>query len=222
MAHLSVTVVPVTPFQQNCSVLKCEKTGKGCVIDPGGDLDEILAAVAEAGVELESILVTHAHVDHAAGVAALARMRGLPIYGPHPGDDFWIEGLAMQGQMFGIEGGESFTPTRWLDDGDTVRVGDLTLEVIHCPGHTPGHVVFFERSEKIAFVGDVLFAGSIGRTDFPQGDHAALISSIRDKLFPLGDDVTFVCGHGPNSTFGRERQTNPFVSDRAIARSRHR
>jgi len=216
MSSLSVTVVPVTPFVQNCSIIRCERTGRGAVVDPGGDVDEILAALEEEKVELESILVTHAHVDHAAGVAALARAKNVPIYGPHRGDDFWIDGLEMQGQMFGIEGGEPFTPTRWLDDGDAVTVGALTFEVVHCPGHTPGHIVFFSREEKLAFVGDVLFAGSIGRTDFPGGDHATLLSSIRDKLFPLGDDVRFVCGHGPDSSFGRERQSNPFVSDRAM------
>lgn len=216
MSALSVTVVPVTPFVQNCSIIRCQQTGRGAVVDPGGDIEEILSALDDERVELESILVTHAHVDHAAGVAALARAKNVPIYGPHRGDDFWIDGLEMQGQMFGIDGGEPFTPTRWLGDGDTVTVGALTFEVVHCPGHTPGHVVFFSRAEKLAFVGDVLFAGSIGRTDFPGGDHATLLSSIRDKLFPLGDDVRFVCGHGPDSSFGRERQSNPFVSDRAV------
>jgi glyoxylase-like metal-dependent hydrolase (beta-lactamase superfamily II) len=213
VSGLSFSLVPVTPFVQNCALLRCAQTGRGAVIDPGGDVDKILAAAAELDVQLEKILVTHAHIDHAGAVAELHRSASLPIEGPHKGDDFWIEGMAMQGQMFGVGGGESFEPDRWLGDGDEVTVGAQTLEVIHCPGHTPGHVVFFHRGDKLAFVGDVLFAGSIGRTDFPKGDHATLIHSIRDKLFPLGDDVRFACGHGPMSTFGDERRTNPFVAD---------
>jgi glyoxylase-like metal-dependent hydrolase (beta-lactamase superfamily II) len=215
---LRATVIPVTPFAQNCSVVWDDATGRGAVIDPGGDLDRVLAAADEEGVTLEKILLTHAHIDHAGATAELARLRGLPIEGPHPGDRFWIEQLPQQGAMFGLGRSESFEPTRWLGHGDTVTVGDLPLEVLHCPGHTPGHVVFFDRAARVAFVGDVLFAGSIGRTDFPGGDYATLIRAIRENLFPLGDDVRFVPGHGPMSTFGEERKSNPFVSDAAAGR----
>ena len=183
------------------------------MVDPGGDLDRILAAAEDEGVILEKILLTHAHIDHAGGTAELAKSAELPIEGPHKDDNFWIQGLAMQAQMFGFPAPEVFTPNRWLEDGDTVTVGNETLEVLHTPGHTPGHVVFFHRGSKLAQVGDVLFNGSIGRTDFPKGDYNTLIHSIREKLFPLGDDVSFICGHGPMSTFGQERATNPFVSD---------
>jgi len=214
MAALTYRTVPVTPFVQNCALLKCEETGRGAVIDPGGDIEKILAAAEAMGCELEKILVTHAHIDHAGAVAELARRTGLPIEGPHEGDRFWIDGLEEQGKMFGLPGGEPFEPDRWLHDDDTVTVGAQTLRVIHCPGHTPGHVVFFHEGDRLAVVGDVLFAGSIGRTDFPQGSAPDLLSSIKDKLFPLGDDVHFMCGHGPMSTFGDERRTNPFVGDR--------
>lgn len=214
MPALTYQTVPVTPFVQNCALLKCEETGRGAVIDPGGDLEKVLAAAESMGCELEKILVTHAHIDHAGAVAALARRTGLPIEGPQEGDRFWIDGLEEQGQMFGLPGGEPFEPDRWLHDDDVVTVGAQTLRVIHCPGHTPGHVVFFHEGDRLAVVGDVLFAGSIGRTDFPQGSAPDLISSIRDKLFPLGDDVRFLCGHGPMSSFGAERRTNPFVGDR--------
>ena len=208
---MEVTVVPVTPFQQNCSVLRCTATGRGAVVDPGGDLDRVLEAAQ--GIELESILLTHAHVDHAGGTAELARRRSLPIVGPHRGDLFWIEGLEEQGRMFGLTPAEPFVPDRWLEDGDTVRVGALELDVRHCPGHTPGHVVFHHPASRWALVGDVLFAGSIGRTDFPGGDYDTLIASIRERLLPLGDEVRFVPGHGPGSTLGEERRTNPFLVD---------
>jgi glyoxylase-like metal-dependent hydrolase (beta-lactamase superfamily II) len=181
------------------------------VIDPGGDLERILAAARDENVRLEKILLTHAHIDHAGGTAELARSLKLPIEGPHRGDQFWIDGLPEQSRMFGFPPSESFTPDRWLDDGDRVQVGDVEFEVLHCPGHTPGHVVFFSPADRIAFVGDVLFAGSIGRTDFPGGDYDTLIGAIRSKLLPLGDDVRFVPGHGPMSTFGEERRSNPFV-----------
>lgn len=209
-----VTVVPVTPFQQNCSVVWCPTTLRGAVVDPGGDLERILEVVEQEGVRLEKILLTHAHIDHAGAAAELARRRSLSIEGPHQGDLYWIEGMAEQGRMFGLSGAESFVPDRWLDQGDTVTVGDEILEVRHCPGHTPGHVVFFHRSQRFALVGDVLFQGSIGRTDFPGGDYDTLIRSIRDNLFALGDDVRFVPGHGPMSTFGEEKRSNPFVADR--------
>lgn len=210
---MKVRVIPVTPFQQNCTLLWCEDSGKGVVIDPGGDMDQIMAVVNEEGIELEKILVTHGHIDHAGGVAALMAQTGLPVEGPHRDDEFWIEGLPMQSQRFGFAHADRFTPTRWLEDGDRVTFGDQELEVLHCPGHTPGHVVFFHRPTGFAQVGDVLFNGSIGRTDFPKGNYQQLIHSIRDKLFPLGDEVKFVPGHGPMSTFGHERETNPFVSD---------
>ena len=210
---MKARVVPVTPFQQNCTLLWCEDSGKGVVIDPGGDLERILAVVAEEGIKLEKILVTHGHIDHVGGVAALARDTGLPIEGPHRDDEFWIEGLPMQSQRFGFAQADRFIPTRWLEDGDTVHFGDQQLDVLHCPGHTPGHVVFFHRPTGFAQVGDVLFNGAIGRTDFPKGDYQQLIRSIREKLFPLGDDVRFVPGHGPMSTFGQERKSNPFVAD---------
>ena len=209
-------VIPVTPFLQNCSVVWCEQTGKGAVIDPGGDVEKILAVVERENVELEKILLTHAHIDHAGGTAQLAAEKHLPVEGPHPGDQFWIDGLPEQARMFGVPGCDRFAPDRWLDEGDRVTVGEIEFEVRHCPGHTPGHVIFFARDARLAFVGDVLFAGSIGRTDFPGGDHQTLIRSIREKLFTLGDDVQFVPGHGPMSTFGAERSANPFVSDAAV------
>ncbi|WP_444915424.1 MBL fold metallo-hydrolase [Microbulbifer sp. TRSA007] len=211
---LQYHLVPVTPFQQNCSLLWCEDSKRAAVVDPGGDLDKILAAVEERGLKLEKILLTHGHLDHVGGTAALSKQLQLPIEGPHKGDDFWIQQLPMQAQMFGFPAVEVFTPDRWLEQGDTVTVGDQELEVYHCPGHTPGHVIFFHRPSQLALVGDVLFAGSIGRTDFPQGDHDTLVRSIKERLWPLGDEVQFVPGHGPMSTFGQERQTNPFVADK--------
>lgn len=216
---MQVTIVPVTPFQQNCSVIWSERSREGAVIDPGGDLEQILAVLRDNDVRPVKILLTHAHIDHAGGTARLARELALPIEGPHPGDQYWIDRLAEQGRMFGLSSDGPFTPDRWLDQGDVVEVGDERLEVCHCPGHTPGHVVYFHRGARIAFVGDVLFAGSIGRTDFPGGDYDTLIRSITGRLWPLGDDVTFVPGHGPTSTFGQERQTNPFVGDRALQRA---
>jgi hydroxyacylglutathione hydrolase len=211
---VNITVVPVTPFQQNCSVIWCERTQRAAVVDPGGDLDRVLAVVADEKLTLEKILLTHAHLDHAAATAELARRFSLPIEGPHEGDLFWIEQMPQQAAMFGFSSGESFTPTRWLHQGDVATVGEVTLQVRHCPGHTPGHVVFFHEPGRFAIVGDVLFAGSIGRTDFPRGNHQQLLQSIRENLFPLGDDVTFLPGHGPTSTFGEERRSNPFVADR--------
>jgi glyoxylase-like metal-dependent hydrolase (beta-lactamase superfamily II) len=211
---MRIAVVPVTPFQQNCSVIWCERTRRAAVIDPGGDLEQVEQVLQQEGLTLEKVVLTHAHIDHAGATAELARRTAVPIEGPHEGDLFWIEQMPAQARMFGFAHGESFTPTRWLHDGDTVKVGDETLEVIHCPGHTPGHVVLFHRTGRFAIVGDVLFAGSIGRTDFPQGNHEQLLRSIRERLFPLGDDITFLPGHGPTSTFGEERAHNPFVGDR--------
>ena len=213
MSALSVAVVPVTAFAQNCTILMCNNTKQAAVIDPGGDVSRIKQQLEKMGATASKILLTHAHIDHAGGTAELARDLNLTIEGPHEGDLFWIQGLPQQSAMFGFPAVESFTPDRWLNDGDEVEVGELKFQVIHTPGHTPGHVVFYNPQQKLAFVGDVLFNGSIGRTDVPQGNHAALISYIRAKLFPLGDDIEFICGHGPNSTFGHERQHNPFVSD---------
>jgi glyoxylase-like metal-dependent hydrolase (beta-lactamase superfamily II) len=203
--------VPVTPFEQNCSIVWCDETLSAAVIDPGGDLPRLLDTVKKLGVKLEQIWLTHAHIDHAGGTAELARLLNLPIIGPHTGDQFWIDGLPLQSQRFSFPPSETFTPTRWLHDGDTVQIGHCSLQVRHCPGHTPGHVVFFSEEAQRAFVGDVLFAGSIGRTDFPQGNHDHLIASITQRLWPMGDDTVFIPGHGPESTFGRERQTNPYV-----------
>ena len=215
-APLRAAIIPVTPLQQNCSLLWCTRTMRGVLIDPGGDLDRLKDAVARAGVTLEKLLLTHGHVDHCGLAGELAKELGLPIEGPHEADRFWIARLDDAGAGFGVPG-RVFEPDRWLADGDTVRFGEIELDVLHCPGHTPGHVVFFHRPSRFAVVGDVLFAGSIGRTDFPLGNHQDLLDAITGKLWPLGDDVTFLPGHGPTSTFGRERQTNPFVSDAALA-----
>ncbi|GKS89883.1 MBL fold metallo-hydrolase [Acidovorax sp. SUPP2539] len=208
---LQYFTLPVTAFQQNCSLVWCDETLLAAVIDPGGDLPAILAQAERRQLKLEQIWLTHAHIDHAGGAGELARTRALPIVGPHPGDQFWIDGLPQQSAMFGFPPAEAFTPTRWLDDGDTVQIGNETLSVRHCPGHTPGHVVFHAPQIERAFVGDVLFAGSIGRTDFPQGNHQQLIDSITQRLWPMGDGTVFIPGHGPESSFGRERKSNPYV-----------
>jgi len=215
---LQLAIVPVTPFSQNCSLLFDSDSHVGAVVDPGGDLDRILATAQKHGVKLEKILLTHGHIDHCGGTAELAERLGVPVEGPQREDAFWIDQLPMQGKMFGFPPLRAFTPERWLEGGDTVTVGGIELEVRHCPGHTPGHVIFFARAARLALVGDVLFQGSIGRTDFPRGDHATLLRSIREQLWPLGDDVQFVPGHGPMSTFGQERRSNPYVSDRALGR----
>ncbi|MDO5624142.1 MAG: MBL fold metallo-hydrolase [Pseudomonadota bacterium] len=212
---LAYQTLPVTPFQQNCTLVWCPATMKAAVIDPGGELPRIEAAAHAQGVTLEQIWLTHAHIDHAGGAGELARTRQLPIVGPHEGDKFWIDALAEQARMFGFAPAEAFAPTRWLHDGDTVQIGQCTLTVRHTPGHTPGHVVFHSPEARRAFVGDVLFAGSIGRTDFPGGNHAQLLASIRERLWPLGDDTVFIPGHGPESSFGHERRHNPFVREQA-------
>ena len=217
---MKLQVVPVTPFQQNCSVVWCEQTRRAAVVDPGGDLERVLAVVQHHGLTLEKILITHAHLDHAAATAELARRASLPIEGPHEGDLFWIEQMPMQAKTYGFPPAERFTPNRWLAQGDRVTVGEAEFEVRHCPGHTPGHVVFFHAAARFAIVGDVIFAGSVGRSDLPRGDAAQLVHSIRTNLFPLGDDVTFLPGHGPTSTFGAERRNNPFVADRLFASAR--
>lgn len=213
---IGVFVVPVTPLQQNCTVVWCTATQRAAVIDPGASVDAILAEIARRGLTLDRIWITHGHLDHAGGAAEMQEKSGVDIWGPHPDDQFWIDGIPQQGQMYGLPEARSFTPTRWLGDGDTVILGDTTWDVVHCPGHTPGHVVFINRAARFAQVGDVLFNGSIGRTDFPRSDHQALLDSVTRKLWPYGDDITFVPGHGPTSTFGAERRTNPFVSDRAL------
>ena len=212
---MRAAILPVTPLRQNCSLIWCTKTMRGALVDPGGDLDRLKDAVRRAGVTLEKILVTHGHIDHCGQAGILARELGLRIEGPHEADRFWISRLDEDGRRWGLHG-EVFEPDRWLEDGDTVTVGELELEVIHCPGHTPGHVVFFNRASKFAIVGDVLFRGGIGRTDFPMGNHQDLLDSITKKLWPLGD-VTFIPGHGPVSNFAQERIDNPFVGDAAIA-----
>lgn len=204
--------VPVTAFQQNASIVWCDETMEGAIVDPGGDLPKLKAEVARLGVKLVALWLTHAHIDHAGGTGTLARELNLPIIGPHTGDQYWIDGLPQQSQMFGFPKAEMFTPTRWLVDGDTLTLGRCTVTVRHCPGHTPGHVVFHSAEAQRCFVGDVLFAGSIGRTDFPGGNHDTLITSITERLWPMGDDTVFIPGHGPESTFGRERRFNPYVT----------
>jgi glyoxylase-like metal-dependent hydrolase (beta-lactamase superfamily II) len=212
---MKFTVIPVTPYQQNCSLIWCEATGNAALVDPGGDIDLLMREVDRKGVRLEKLLLTHGHVDHVGGALELSTALGLPILGPQKDDAFLLENLPAQAEMFGFPDTQAFAPTQWLQDGDQVSVGNCILDVIHCPGHTPGHVVLLNRAARIAFVGDVLFKGSIGRSDFVRGNHRALVSSIREKLFPLGDDIRFIPGHGPMSTFGQERLTNPFVGDQA-------
>jgi len=213
---MHITVIPVTPFRQNCSLIRCERTGEAAVVDPGGDLDSIEAAISNERAKVRQILLTHGHLDHAGAAARLAERLSVPVIGPHRDDAFLLETLAEQGARFGWRDAVAVEPTRWLRDGDTVDIGDCTLDVIHCPGHTPGHVVFYEPNCNAALVGDVLFNGSVGRTDLPRGSYLALVDSIRKKLWPLGESVTFYPGHGPRSTFGWERKCNPFVADLAF------
>ena len=214
---INAVIIPVTPLQQNCTLVWCAKTLKAAVIDPGGEAPRLLAGLKQYGLTLEKIWITHGHMDHAGGAAALKAATGVPIEGPHRDDLFWIQNIEESGRMYGMPDAQVFSPDRWLEDGDRVTLGQTEFEVRHCPGHTPGHVVFFHREARLAQVGDVLFQGSIGRTDFPKGDLGQLIASITGKLWPLGDDVAFVPGHGPMSTFGQERRTNPYVSDAALA-----
>ena len=210
MGQLHVQIIPVTPFQQNCALIWDADTLKGAIIDPGGDVPDILAAIKAAGVAVESIFITHGHLDHAGGAAELARSLGVPIIGPDKRDAPLIAQLPGQGEHFGIKM-EAFSPDQWLAEGDKIVIGGQEFEVLHCPGHTPGHVVFINHAEKFGVVGDVLFRGSVGRTDFAYGDHAALIGAITDKLLTLGDDYVFICGHGMGSTIGAERRGNPFL-----------
>ena len=212
----TVQIVPVTPFQQNCSIVRAA-SGAAAVIDPGGEVDKLLAVAERMDARIEKIWLTHGHLDHASGAMEMKRRTGAPIEGAHREEAFWLDQIAEQSLRFGAGGqGENVVPDRWLDDGDTVDLDGNVFDVVFCPGHTPGHVVFYNKPMRLAFVGDVLFQNSIGRTDFPRGDHQTLIDSITNKLWPLGDDVRFVPGHGPMSTFGQERMTNPFVGDAAL------
>ena len=213
---LQAAIIPVTPLQQNCTLLWCTKTMRGTFTDPGGDLPKLKAAAQQAGVTIEKILLTHGHIDHCGSAGILAQELGVPIEGPHEADRFWISRLDDDGKRWGITG-KPFEPDRWFEDGDTATVGELTFNVRHCPGHTPGHVVFHHPESSLAIVGDVLFKGSIGRWDFPMGNHQQLIESITQKLWPMGGETAFVPGHGPMSTFGHERATNPFCGDAALA-----
>jgi glyoxylase-like metal-dependent hydrolase (beta-lactamase superfamily II) len=214
---IRAVIAPVTPLQQNCTIVWCAKTLKAAIIDPGGEVPKLMATLEEHGLTLEKIWITHGHLDHAGGTAALQAATGVPIEGPQREDAFWIDRIEESGKAYGVNDAKRFEPDRWLEDGDRVTLGETEFEVYHCPGHTPGHVIFFHRGAGFAQVGDVLFQGSIGRTDFPRGNHAQLIGSITGKLWPLGDDVAFVPGHGPMSTFGHERQTNPYVADAVLA-----
>ena len=214
---LRAAILTVTPLQQNCSLLWCTKTMRGAFVDPGGDLPKLRAAIEQAGVTIEKILLTHGHIDHCGSAGIFAEELGVPIEGPHEADRFWIARLEDDGRNYGVMG-KPFKPDRWLVDGDTETVGELTLDVRHCPGHTPGHVVFHHPESKLAIVGDVLFQGSIGRTDFPLGNHQQLLDSITQRLWPMGGDTSFIPGHGPMSTFAQERQSNPFVADAVMSR----
>ena len=203
-------IIPVTPFEQNCSLI-WDRAGRAAFVDPGGEAERLLAQAAKRGLTVEKLLLTHGHLDHVGAAAELRARLKVPIEGPQREDAFWLDALPEQARLFGLEDSEALVPDRWLNDCDSVQVGDLTLDVLHCPGHTPGHVVFHHAAGRLAFVGDVLFRGSIGRSDFPRGNHAALLRCIRGKLWPLGDATRFVPGHGPMSTFGEERRSNPFV-----------
>ena len=216
---LRAAILPVTPLQQNCSLIWCTSTMRGAFVDPGGDLPRLKAAATQAGVTIEKILLTHGHIDHAGQAGVLAQELGVPIEGPHEEDRFWISRLEEDGRRWGIPG-KPFEPDRWLDDEQTVTVGELVLHVRHCPGHTPGPVVFHHPESKLAIVGDVLFKGSIGRWDFPRGSHQQLVESITDRLWPMGGETAFIPGHGPMSTFAQERATNPLVGDAALQAER--
>ncbi|MBN8982832.1 MAG: MBL fold metallo-hydrolase [Rhizobiales bacterium] len=211
-AKAGAMIVPVSPFEQNCTILWCTKTKKAVVIDPGGDVDKILGAIKQADVAVDRIWITHGHIDHVGGAAELRDALKVQIEGPHIADKYLLDHVVESGKNFGMTGVRNFAPDRWLSEGDTVSVGELSFDVYFCPGHSPGSVVFFNKNMSFAIVGDVLFNGSVGRTDLPGGDHATLIKSIKEKLLPLGDDIGFICGHGPGSSFGHERMTNPFLN----------
>lgn len=213
MPDLQAAIIPVTPFQQNCTLIWDAVTKQGLVVDPGGDVPRIQETIAKLGVTIERILLTHGHIDHAGGAAELREALGVPLDGPDERDAFLLDGLAEQGRAYGIAGSRNVRPDRWLNEGDAIELGEHRFGVLHCPGHTPGHIVFVNEAARVALVGDVLFKGSVGRTDFAYGDSAALLASIRDKLMPLGDDVSFLCGHGPGSTIGAERRANPYVAE---------
>jgi len=211
MTKTNAVIVPVTPFQQNCTLLWCEVTKRAVVIDPGGDLPKVERAITRAGISVDKIWLTHGHVDHVAGATDLKTNLKVSIEGPHKDDLFLLQHVAETGRSYGMWNASNVTPDRWLEEGDQVQIGELTFDVLHCPGHSPGSIVYFNPVQRLAIVGDVLFAGSIGRTDLPGGDYQQLIESIRDKLLPLGDDVAIISGHGPTSTIGHERATNPFL-----------
>ena len=212
MAMLQAGIIPVTPFQQNCTVLFDQDSKEGVIVDPGGDVETILQVISENGLTLKEIWLTHGHIDHAGGADELRERLGIPVIGPHRDDKPLLDRLQQQAQQFGLTGSvRNVTPDRWLEDGDTVSFGDHVFEVSHCPGHAPGHVIYFNRAQNFAHLGDVLFNGSIGRTDLPGGDHATLLRSIKEKVLPLGDDVGFICGHGPGGRIGDERRNNPFL-----------
>jgi hydroxyacylglutathione hydrolase len=217
MTKAKALIVPVTPFQQNCTLLWCEQTKRAVVIDPGGDLPDIARAIAQAGITVEKIWLTHGHIDHAGGAAELKAKLNVPIEGPHRNDLFLLQNIVESARMFGIPNAANVTPDRWLQEGDHVHVGELTFDILHCPGHSPGSVAFINAGQNLAIVGDVLFAGSIGRTDLPGGSQQQLLKSIRDKLLPLADGVTVLNGHGPATTIGRERATNPFLQQATAA-----
>ncbi|WP_426445161.1 MBL fold metallo-hydrolase [Siccibacter colletis] len=206
-------IIPVTAFAQNCSLIWCEETQQAALVDPGGDAARIKQEVAGKPVTVTQILLTHGHLDHVGAAAELAQHYNVPVIGPQKEDEFWLQGLPDQSRMFGLEECQPLTPDRWLEEGDSVVLGNITLEVLHCPGHTPGHIVFFDRASRLLVSGDVVFKGGVGRSDFPRGDHGQLIDAIKRKLLPLGDDVTFIPGHGPMSTLGYERLHNPFLQD---------
>lgn len=206
-------VIPVTPFAQNCSILWCDASGRAAVVDAGGDIERIVDWISRQNLTVEKLLLTHGHIDHAGGAARLAEQLGVKIEGPQRAESFWLDQLPQQGHMFGFPRSEALTPDRWLEEGDTVSVGEETLNVIHCPGHTPGHVVFHSAGARLLIAGDVLFQGSIGRTDFPMGNHQQLIDAIQQKLFLLPDDTTVVPGHGPLTTIGEEKRSNPYVAN---------
>ncbi|MCU0943793.1 MAG: MBL fold metallo-hydrolase [Rubritepida sp.] len=208
---MKAAIIPVTPFQQNCALVWDDAMRRATVIDPGGDVEAILQALDGEGLTLERILLTHGHIDHAGGADELRERTGIPVVGPHEADRILLDNLRRQGEAYGLEGARDLVPDRWLEEGEAVEIGGERFDVLHCPGHSPGSVVFVSPGLRLAFVGDVLFRGSIGRTDFPYGDHAALIEAITTKLLPLGDDIAFLCGHGPGSSFGEERRTNPFL-----------
>nr|WP_314266825.1 MBL fold metallo-hydrolase [uncultured Moellerella sp.] len=208
-------IIPVTGYMQNCTIIWDENTLDAVIVDPGGEADKLIAEIVKRGLNLTKVLLTHGHFDHVGGAAAVSQHFSVPIYGPQKEDAFLIEGLSTQAQMFGVEESPSFTPDRWLEEGDEVTCGAIKFAVLHCPGHTPGHIIFVNHDDKLISMGDVLFKGGVGRSDFPRGDHQALIASIMQKVLPLGDDYQFIPGHGPMSVLGFECQTNPFLQDEA-------